>query len=458
LKVGDLVDCYDTSGVWYLSTVLKTNYTAGLQKVFIGYRTYRKDGEKTDPDGRTYRGWSKSFDEWIETFSLRIQPPTSLSHTGYIECKSGDREYDRITVDDKKDILLNSPRGVKIFCVERGDKENQEFVVNLLNNFGIEGGFDKILKRLKERALPFGIFFIERVELLYSYIEILGTIWALFHRKFACEYIPKVKDAVVECLKAIHSTEVRKLERDCLDKIGFHLSNLLRRVYTVFEREKIIDLLELILCTIMLQSDYLQRQIDGLKGLNEMMKKVKRSIMINEKFLLNWIKEHKIIDEIFGKRKHQQILQRSVPIVIFIYEQQLLTADIMEKIWENVKDDQFKDDIFKVIKEAAFPMGSKELNFFITKIAELNPSMVSEEALDVIFEARKGNEKSPKEFIKYSDIMQKITLESSYPLSVSEKALEKYAGMIADLPFEPYKKGILKKCINEMIEKVNLGL
>jgi hypothetical protein len=263
---------------------------------------------------------------------------------------------------------------------------------------------------------------------------------------------------VIDCLKAIRDTEVRKLEREYLDKINVHLNNLLRRVYTVLEREKIIELLELMLCTILLQSDYLQRQIDGLKGFNEMIKRVERVSMMSEEFLLNWIKEHKIIDEIFVKRKHQQILQRSVPIVIFIYEQQLLTIDIMEKIWENVKDDQFKDDIFKVIKEASFPMGSKELDFFITKIAELNSSMISEEALNVIFEARKGGEKSPKKLINYSDIMQKIMLESSYPLSISEKALEKYAGMIAELPFEPYKKQILENCVNEMIEKVMLVL
>jgi hypothetical protein len=161
LKVGDLVDCCDTGGMWYLSTVLKTDYIAQPPKVFIGYRIYKEDGKKIDSDGKTYQGWSSSFDEWVDAFSLRIQAAKSLSHEGYIECKSGDREYDKFTVNDTCDIILNSPGGLFNFCIERTDKESSEFVVNLLNEFGVNNGFDKILERLKGKALIFGMFLLK---------------------------------------------------------------------------------------------------------------------------------------------------------------------------------------------------------------------------------------------------------------------------------------------------------
>lgn len=159
LSKGDLIDCLDTSGCWYRSTVLEADYAVPVPKVYVGYRVYQEDGKKKDVDGRTFQGWSKSFDEWLEVFSLRVQLAGCMSKDGYMECRTGDREYDKLAIDDSRDMLMNSPRGVKTFCVQRQEKESPEIVVNLLNAFGAEGGFDKIIARLsdKERPLPFGI-------------------------------------------------------------------------------------------------------------------------------------------------------------------------------------------------------------------------------------------------------------------------------------------------------------
>jgi hypothetical protein len=284
----------------------------------------------------------------------------------------------------------------------------------------------------------------------------VGTAWALYHHKFALQYIPKFQAAAIEYLQKVPDVEVRKFEKDSLDKITIHLHNLLRRVYTVLERQKIVENLELMLSTILLKSNYLQRRIDGLKALNEIIRGVTVSIsqVITADFLANWIQSHKIIDEFFGSRRHQQIIQRSVPIVTFMFTQRLLTKDIMEKMWENTQDEQFKQDIFKVIREAAFPVTSPELKFFISKIAELNPSMLCEEALDIICDARKGNNQT-EAVLEYSKILANIALDNSYPLPISEKALEKLAEMVADLSFIPYKKETLRVCVKDMLQKVN---
>jgi hypothetical protein len=162
LAKGDLVDCLDTTGCWYLSTILDIK-ASQPPKVLIGYRTYKEDGKKKDDEGRMYQGWSKNFDEWIDSFSLRIQPANSLSKQGYLECKVGDKEYDKNSIDDSADILLNSPQGVEVFCVHRQDKESSDFVVKLLNEFGARKGFDQILQRLttKDKPLPFGMIIEE---------------------------------------------------------------------------------------------------------------------------------------------------------------------------------------------------------------------------------------------------------------------------------------------------------
>ena len=162
LQKGDLVDCIDTSTNWYSSTILDVKKNEDSMKVLIGYRTYREDGLKKDENGKTYQGWSHTFDEWLSAFSIRIQPINSISKQGYIECKKSEDEFDSEAIDDSKDILLNSPCGKQVFCLQSPGSEVSEVIINMLNTFGDNGGFDKILDKIanKENPLPFGIFIL----------------------------------------------------------------------------------------------------------------------------------------------------------------------------------------------------------------------------------------------------------------------------------------------------------
>lgn len=79
IKKGDIIDVCDTSNVWYNSTVLdvaipETEDGTEVKQIFVGYRVYDENGDKTDTEGRRFFGWSSRYDEWLSVTNPRVQP------------------------------------------------------------------------------------------------------------------------------------------------------------------------------------------------------------------------------------------------------------------------------------------------------------------------------------------------------------------------------------------------
>ncbi len=250
--------------------------------------------------------------------------------------------------------------------------------------------------------------------------------------------------------------EVRKIQKERFDKTLRNLENLLRRMYSVIERCKIMGRFELSMCTILLKSNYLQRRIDGLKELNDIVKFVMKGVTraLTPEGLSDWLAKHDIIDELLGPKKHLQTFQRSAQILCFMYERKLLDQKMMEALWNNTKDEQFAPDTFKVIKEIGLPISSPELAFFAGKIVAMPSSELCEEALDILYEPCRTVDKTAEQLTKYADMLAAIAFRADCPVATAEKALNKYADMVSALPFDPNKKTILAWCVNEMLKKV----
>jgi len=158
----------DTTGSWYKSTILntKTEDIIGGKKVLmvqIGYRRYDVNGLKKDTEGNAFFGWSATYDEWINAFSVRIQKGDTIARLGKVACKKTIDDEDKEMkgyIDDYSDILVNNLEGVNQFAILRPEKVKSEIMVNLLNNFGCEGGFTKMLERIEDKSKPaiYGIF------------------------------------------------------------------------------------------------------------------------------------------------------------------------------------------------------------------------------------------------------------------------------------------------------------
>ena len=162
LKEGSKIDCIDTVGNWYRSTVISTKEREiEEQKIFmvkVGFRDY-EDSEINESDKeKAYNGWSKKYDEWLNPYSIRIQKPMTLTKVGKIACKKIYDEEDNEIIDDSSDILINSAKGINTYAVLRSEKVKSMPIVDMINAFGNKGGFDNILKRVSDRNkfVPYG--------------------------------------------------------------------------------------------------------------------------------------------------------------------------------------------------------------------------------------------------------------------------------------------------------------
>jgi len=277
----------------------------------------------------------------------------------------------------------------------------------------------------------------------------------MLHRKFAMEYIPKFINAVIKFFENAPDVEIRKIQKERFDRILLNILNLVRRVYTPLERFKITETFELSMYTLFIKSNYLQLRIDGIKGINDYCRNVEKGYAryFNEAALLKWFSSHQIVDELFSSRRHQQILQRSGQFLKFLYEKSAFTPKIVEDLWELSKDEQLRSDLFKILCEIGFPLHSSELNFFANKIANMDPNEITEDALDVIYEAYRNPNKTTEQLLKYANIISQIAFNEKCSIEISERALTKYAEMISVLEYDPYRKEILIKCVNEMLGK-----
>jgi hypothetical protein len=117
LQNGDLVDCLDSEGTWYVSTVLEIRETkvgdgkeAPIKEVYIGYRYYDPEGHKVEEETKErFVGWSARYDIWLPITSPQIQRCRTVSRF-YKAAGRSTMIYDDHAVTDTSDVLSNSEK------------------------------------------------------------------------------------------------------------------------------------------------------------------------------------------------------------------------------------------------------------------------------------------------------------------------------------------------------------
>jgi len=149
LTKGDIVDYFCLLGIWVQSTITEIKSHEKSTKAKIKSMLYRKADLTEEME-------EKIFEDWVDIFSLRIQKKNSILIENSTQYQKGIYTFDKETINDEKDVLLNSPCNQRIYCVQRLEKESTATVVGLMNILGKEGGFEKMLSKIKEKRLSFG--------------------------------------------------------------------------------------------------------------------------------------------------------------------------------------------------------------------------------------------------------------------------------------------------------------
>ena len=155
VKKNSIIDCMHSSYNWAKSTILDIkDFNEGknnrsVPKIFVGYRYYLDSNENNE--SKAFSGLSAKMDEWLKLYSLRVQQQGAITRIGIIKLGNPDATPEKPEFDDSSDILMNSVRNKEIFAILRPEKAKSELLARLLNNFGKENGFQKILQKISNR-------------------------------------------------------------------------------------------------------------------------------------------------------------------------------------------------------------------------------------------------------------------------------------------------------------------
>ena len=142
IKVGSKIDCYDSTGFWYASTVIGLEERE-FQKEYIkmgqiAFRVSHPDGDKKDSEGNAFFGWDKEYDEWIPLYSARLasfQTHTQDCYDNQTTTAQNDIKKVAQTetqVDDQMDLLVKNEN---IFAVQRKQCRS-DLLVDFINTIG----------------------------------------------------------------------------------------------------------------------------------------------------------------------------------------------------------------------------------------------------------------------------------------------------------------------------------
>lgn len=122
-------------------------------------------------------------------------------------------------------------------------------------------------------------------------VTALSYPYQMYHKDFIAEYSPKFVDVCTRALKEAPEKSLRDVRRERIESVIKCIDNFQRRTMGRDEREKMTEVIKLEVALMCLKSSYLERRIQGIKDLNQV---IRNNRMFNNKtftapFLIEWI-------------------------------------------------------------------------------------------------------------------------------------------------------------------------
>ena len=150
----------------------------------IGFRVYTPTGSYTDNQGNKFDGLDSQSDQWITLCSPKIARLQSfICHDDF----EGELKW-KVYIDDSKDPKARENEN-QIYAVFRPAFSTSYLLIDCLNLFGSEGGYDKILDLLQnENTISF--------DLLDDLVYWIGEAFYIYHRDFIKKFAPDLKNSI----------------------------------------------------------------------------------------------------------------------------------------------------------------------------------------------------------------------------------------------------------------------
>ena len=105
-----------------------------------------------------------------------------------------------------------------------------------------------------------------------------------------------------------------------------------------------------------LNSGYMERRIQGIRDLSQIIKSHRMSLDRSSGTpLVEWMLKNDLFDILFDPKKtHLQLVQRCDEVLKLLLGEDMLTDDLLGKFWTLSRTDGFKSEVFKIINDCSY--------------------------------------------------------------------------------------------------------
>ena len=209
-----------------------------------------------------------------------------------------------------------------MYAVPRLRKCTSSLFINLINLFGHLKGYDLILQCLDKDD---DLLDLNTLAIL---MQIVSIPYLIYHKEFIVEYGPKFVSLCKRRLRDAPEKSLRDVRREKIEAIIKSVDNLQRRLIQKEEREKETEVLRLEVALMCLKSNYMERRIQGIRELNQI---IKNNRMMSIKsftphFLIEWMQANEVFNILFDTKKtHLQLVQRCTDILKLLLQEDMFT-------------------------------------------------------------------------------------------------------------------------------------
>lgn len=368
LKADDQVDALDDSFKWLKATIIKIEEVEEGGRVLpvatVGMRIYRPGGPRQDERG-SYDGWGERFDEQIPLLSHRICPFQTRSNKARVDDEELDEELD--------DLIQPEEGHARAWAVPRPRKCTSSEYVRHIAHFGHHGGLDTILDVIDkceatERHEGFNLCVLA---ILLSLVSLPA---AIYHKAVIADYAPRLIEVSKRRLLSAPDRALRDVRREHIEAIVKAVDSLSRRLLEKTERVTQTEVLKLEVALLCLNSGYMERRIQGIRDLNQIIKSNRLSSGgFAGQFMVEWMQTHGVFEVLFDPRKtHLQLIQRCDEVLKLLLQEDMLSEDLISMFWSLTKTD-LRLEVFKIISDCSFYFKQKHLDFIFDKIRTETP-------------------------------------------------------------------------------------
>ena len=179
-------------------------------------------------------------------------------------------------------------------------------------------------------------------------------------------------------------------------------------------------------------------------------------VLIYNSFLVSWIRNNDIMDQLYGDNLHPELVKRSIEIPIFLAKENSLTENDIEFIWNAGahKHEAITHVIYNVIESLSPYLNSSQLNFIFEKLKTIPCSSYDNRTMQLVrtlfkLEIQNVNN-NPEKSMGLKILWNIIQDSSNAPNEVKQIAINYFNNDINWIEAELLQTAMILKCLKNV--------